>query len=241
MDDVLRASVPTGLGRATRLRPSVSGSPMRADSLPRAWSGRRRRGGDCGDATPPRAAAWIKGTTAPSEAKSVSQDVVRLKSPRQGDDEGKARSCGITERLREAARQQFFLEMLEQTAPVVAFPPNCENEPPRTCQPTTHAGLRIALGGRSSLGARRPGRRRSLRQGAAVLSCRRGEHSELRSWAPSSVRTGPRMSFNPPNPCGAALLRRIVSRFRQRATPVTRARENKSDDVSASLRYGRCR
>jgi hypothetical protein len=59
-------------------------------------------------------------------------------------------------------------------------------------------GLRIALGGRSSPGARRPGRRRSLRQGAAVLSCRRGEHSELRSWAPSSVRTGPRMSFSLP-------------------------------------------
>jgi hypothetical protein len=29
------------------------------------------------------------------------------------------------------------------------------------------------------------------------------EHSELRSWAPSSVRTGARMSFSPPDPCGA--------------------------------------
>ena len=44
------------------------------------------------------------------------------------------------------------------------------------------------------------------------------EHSELRSWALSSVRTGPRMSFSPPDPCGAGLLWRTVSWFRQRAT-----------------------
>ena len=37
--------------------------------------------------------------------------------------------------------------------------------------------LRTALVGRPCLRARRPGRRRSLRRGAAVLSCRRGENT----------------------------------------------------------------
>jgi hypothetical protein len=84
--------------------------------------------------------------------------------------------------------------------------------------------LRIAPRRCSSFGAMRPGRRRSLRQGRRRPELpQRREHSELRSWAPSSVRTGPRISFSPPNPRGAAQLRRIVRRFPQKRRPSARA------------------
>jgi hypothetical protein len=71
------------------------------------------------------------------------------------------------------------------------------------------AGLRGRLG------------RRSLRQGAAVLSCRRERTQRTQvlgtlvgSNRPPHVLRPP-TSFSPPNPCGAALLRRTVSRCRQ--------------------------
>jgi hypothetical protein len=57
--------------------------------------------------------------------------------------------------------------------------------------------LRTALVGRSYLRARRPGRRRSLRRGAAVLSCRRGENTANSGPGHSrGVRTDLCMSFS---------------------------------------------
>ncbi len=61
--------------------------------------------------------------------------------------------------------------------------------------------------------------RRSLRQGAAVLSCRRERTQRTQvlgtlvgSNRPPHVLRPP-TSFSPPNPCGAALLRRTVVAF----------------------------
>ena len=57
--------------------------------------------------------------------------------------------------------------------------------------------LRKALVGRLYLRTRRPGRRRSLRRGAAVLSCRRGENTVNSGPGHSrGVRTDLRMSFS---------------------------------------------
>ncbi len=66
--------------------------------------------------------------------------------------------------------------------------PERARSPQRTIRPSRRSGstirtrpraqlLRAALVRRSYRGARRPGRRRSLRRGAAVLSCRRGENT----------------------------------------------------------------
>ena len=111
-----------------------------------------------------------------------------------------------------------FRVLVEESAELVATPdqfkePERARFPQRPSDPRTRSGSTIRRAPSSTLADRprwtlvswamRPGRRRSLRQGAAVLSCRRGESTANSGPGhPRSVRTGPRMSFSPPQSMG---------------------------------------
>ncbi len=101
--------------------------------------------------------------------------------------------------------------------------------PPYGCQNLGHVLRRCRIAGGTAFthpAARRPGRRRSLRRGAAVLSCRRGENTansgpgHSRGFEPASASP----SVPVPNPCPKRPQRAAAFRPTTPASGTCRAR-----------------